>query len=263
MASSFPGVDPYIEAHGYWQDFHTRFITYACDAINEVLPKTYFAQLGEHLRLAEMPVRASKRILPDVTVLKRDRPARGAISRASKGSSAAVLEPVSVPLPSVFMEVRDAWIEIRQGSKQKAIASVEVLSPTNKAGAGLAEYLLKRRKSIRQKIHLVEIDLLLRGDRLPMGRPLPPGDYYALVSRAEKRPESDVYAWTIRDPLPPIPIPLAAPDPDVILDLAAVFTMAYDRARYAELLDYSVPPTTVKKPADRAWAERTAKAARR
>ncbi len=49
----------------------------------------------------------------------------------------------------------------------------------------------------------------------------------------------------------------------MILDLAAVFAIAYDRARYAELLDYSVPPSTVKKPADRAWAERTAKAARR
>ena len=263
MPSPFPGVDPYIEAHDYWQDFHHRFLTYACDAISEVLPRTYFAQLGEKLRLAEIPGRASRLTLPDVTVLKRDRPALGTNVRESKGSRAAVLEPVSVPLPSVFMEVRDAWIEIRQGSRQKAIASIEVLSPTNKAGAGFAEYLLKRRKSIRQKIHLVEIDLLLRGDRLPMGKPLPPGDYFALVSRAEKRPDSDVYAWTIRDPLPSIPIPLAAPDPDVILDLAAVFNITYDRARYAELLDYSVPPSTVKKPADRAWAERTAKAARR
>jgi hypothetical protein len=263
MASPFPGVDPYIEAQGYWQDFHHRFTTYACDAINEVLPKSYFAQLGELLRLAEMPVRAGRRILPDVTVLRGERSTLGARSRERKGAGTALLEPVKVPLPSRYIEVRDAWIEIRHGSKQKAIAAVEVLSPTNKVGAGLAEYLLKRRKSIRQKNHLVELDLLLRGERLPMGRPLPPGDYYALVSRAEERPESDVYAWTIRDPLPSIPIPLSPPDPDVMLDLAAVFATAYERARYAELLDYSVPPSSVKKAADRAWAERTARAVRR
>ena len=198
-----------------------------------------------------------------MTVLRRERPGLGAKSRERKTAGTALLEPVRVPLPTVFMEVRDAWIEIRHGSKRKPIASVELLSPTNKVGAGLGEYLMKRRKSIRQKIHLVELDLLLRGERLPMGQPLPAGDFYALVSRAEARPESDVYAWTIRDPLPSIPIPLSPPDPDVMLDLAAVFATAYERARYAELLDYSVPPSSVKKPTDRAWAERTARAARR
>jgi Protein of unknown function (DUF4058) len=263
MASPFPGVDPYIEAQGYWQDFHTRFITYACDALNEILPESYVAQLGEHLRLAEMPGRQSKRVLPDVTIVGGERPALGAGSRERKGARTAVLEPVKVPLPSSFIEVRDAWIEIRRGTKRKPIASIEVLSPTNKVGVGFGEYLAKRRKSIRQKIHLVELDLLLRGERLPMERPLPPGDFYALVSRSEERPESDVYSWTIRDPLPSIPIPLCRPDPDVMLDLGAVFATAYERARYGRLIDYTVPPSTVKKAADRAWAERTARVPRR
>ncbi len=62
MSSPFPGIDPYIEAQDYWQDFHTRFLTYACDAINDDLPSGYVAQLGERLRLVEMPVRGQKRV---------------------------------------------------------------------------------------------------------------------------------------------------------------------------------------------------------
>src|SRR5207244_1761127 len=132
---------------------------------------------------------------------------------------------------------------------------IEVLSPTTKVGEGLAEYRRKRRQTIRQKVHLVEFDFLLGGQRLPMDRPLPRGDYYALVARAERRPDCEVYAWAIRDPLSRIPIPLLAPDPDVVLDLGAVFATAYERGRYPRLIDYSAPLSLVRKTADRAWAE--------
>jgi Protein of unknown function (DUF4058) len=263
LASPFPGVDPYVEAQGYRQDFHTRFITYACDALNDVLPAGHVAQLGEELRLAEMPVRTRKSVLPDVTIVGKEHRTRRRMAPAGEATGAVVIEPVMLPLPSRYMEVRDAWIEIRHGTHRKQIAMIQVLSPTNKAGAGFAEYQARRGKLIRQRIHLVELDFLLRGERLPMERTLPVGDFYALVSRSERRPESAVYAWTINEPLPSIPIPLSRPDPDVILDLGSVFATAYERGRYAKLIDYSIPPSAVKKPADRAWVERTAKAARR
>jgi hypothetical protein len=96
-----------------------------------------------------------------------------------------------------------------------------------------------------------------------MDRPLPRGDSYALVARAERRPDCEVYAWMIRDPLPRIPIPLLAPDPDLVLDLGAVFATAYERGRYRRLIDYSAPLTLVRKPEDRAWAEGMARRARR
>jgi hypothetical protein len=174
----------------------------------------------------------------------------------------ALLEPVKISLPQVEVEVRTVWIEIRRPPKRTPVTVIEVLSPANKSGEGFYEYLRKRRATIRQKVHLVKLDLLLRGERLPMERALPPGDFYALVSRSGERPESDVYAWTIRDPLPSIPIPLSRPDPDVMLDLGAVFATAYERGRYARLIDYTVSPSNVKKTADRAWAERMAKASR-
>jgi hypothetical protein len=94
-------------------------------------------------------------------------------------------------------------------------------------------------------------------------RPLPAGDFYALVSRADLRPRCDVYSWTLRDALPFIPIPLLRPDPDVLLDLKPVFAREYREGLYARQIDYSIHLSTVKKPADRAWAQRIAKASRR
>jgi hypothetical protein len=212
MPSPFPGIDPYLEAQEYWGDFHPSFTTYCRDLLNELLPDGYVAQLGEQVRLGEVPRREAKGRIHILCLPKRT--------------------------PS---------------------AMIEVLSPAHKTDDGFAEYQLKRRKTIRQKIHLVEFDLLLGGQGLPMVRALPHGDYYALVARAERRPDCDVYARTIRDPLPSIPIPLLAPDPDVVLDLGAVFATAYERGRYARWLDYTAPLAIVKKPEDRAWAEQIAR----
>jgi hypothetical protein len=263
MPSPFPGVDPYIEAHGLWECFHGPFITYCFDALNEVLPEHYVATLGVHVDLVDIAPVETRETIPDVLVSRRGRRSVGGPGRAGGAGGTATIEPVKIALPWGKVEVRNVWIEIRRLPKQTPVTIIEVLSPTNKSGGGIFKYLKKRGATIRQKIHLVEIDLLLGGERLPMREPLPPGDYYALVSRSEERPESNVYAWTIRDPLPPIPIPLKRPDPDVTLDLGVHFATAYDRGRFARLVDYAVPPMTVKKPADRAWAEHTAKASRR
>ena len=43
------------------------------------------------------------------------------------------------------------------------------------------------------------------------------------VGSVDRRPISDVFSWSIRDPLPTIPVPLMAPDVDISLDLTAVF----------------------------------------
>jgi hypothetical protein len=262
MPSPFPGVDPYIEAQGYWQGFHSRFVTYCGDALNEVLPEHYVADLGENVDLMDISRNEMKKIIPDVLVSREGRRSIAGSLRKKSAAGTALLEPIKISLPQVEVEVRSIWIEIRRIEKRVPVAVIEVLSPTNKTGDGFYEYNRKRRATIRQKVHLVELDLLLKGHRLPMDRPLPVGDFYALVSRWEERPQSDVYSWTIRNPLPSIPIPLSRPDPDVMLDLASVFATAYDRCRFARRIDYSIAPTTVKKPADRAWAERTAKAIR-
>jgi Protein of unknown function (DUF4058) len=263
MSSPFPVIDPYIEAQSSWGDFHPSFVTYCRDSLNELLPEGYVAQLGEQLRLVDVTRREGKRIIPDVAVLGQERKPVSRAARSKPVGGTLTLEPVTIRLPRVEMEVRDVWIEILRLPKKVPVSVIEVLSPTNKTGDGFWDYQLKRRKTISRKVHLIEFDFLLGGHRLPMDRALPPGDYYALVSRAKRRPDCDVYAWTIRDHLPAIPIPLLPPDPDVLLDLGEVFATAYERGRYDRLIDYSKPLTLLRRPADRTWAEGIARRGRR
>jgi hypothetical protein len=81
------------------------------------------------------------------------------------------------------------------------------------------------------------------------------GGTIAFFSRAEQRFLCATYAWTIRDRLPTIPIPLKAPDRDVPLDLAAIFATVHDRARLGRSIDYSATLELPLVPEDRSWAE--------
>lgn len=133
------------------------------------------------------------------------------------------------------------------------IAVLEVLSPANKEEPGRSEYLVKRNGLLRQQVHLVELDLLRSGQRVPLQDPLPPADFYYLLSRGNRRPECQVYSWTLRHRLPILPIPLRDPDPDICIDLGAVFATTYQRGRYRQQIDYSAPPPCPLSPEDRAW----------
>lgn len=114
---------------------------------------------------------------------------------------------------------------------------------------------------VNHGVHVVEIDLLRRGRRTELAKPLPAGHYYAFVFRADRQPDVNVYAWDMRQALPRIAIPLAAPDPDVELDLAAVVANAYARSRYDRKLRYSLPPPEPVSAVDGAWiADVTARA---
>jgi len=88
---------------------------------------------------------------------------------------------------------------------------------------------------------------------------LPPGDYYALISRGDRRPDCDVYAWTVRQPLPTLPVPLKAPDPDLSLALQAVFDVTYERGRYDRSVDYREALAVPLRPEAATWAVEQAK----
>jgi hypothetical protein len=75
-----------------------------------------------------------------------------------------------------------------------------------------------------------------------MQQPLPSAPYFVFLSRAEKRPISDVWPIALEDPLPTVPVPLLPGDEDVLLDLQQAFTATYDLHGYDLLIDYSQPP---------------------
>jgi Protein of unknown function (DUF4058) len=60
------------------------------------------------------------------------------------------------------------------------------------------------------------------------------------------------YAFNLRQPIPPIQIPLAA-DTAVTLDLQPLLHQIYDRARLALAIDYQKPPIPKLLPEDLVW----------
>jgi len=210
VPSPFPGVDPYIEASGRWLGFHNVFITYLNEFLNQRLPEHYAATVDERIQLLDISDLRGRDVLPDEAVI---RDSAKVPSRASAAdSSAALAEPQTLTLPD-YVEVHEAYIDVIDLPGRELVTTLEVLSPTNKSGVGRGQYLAKRRALLRRGINLVEIDLLSAGERLETVEPLPPADYYAFVSRGNRRPKCEVYAWGVRWPLPSIPVPLKAPDP--------------------------------------------------
>jgi hypothetical protein len=56
-----------------------------------------------------------------------------------------------------------------------------------------------------------------------------------------------------------IPVPLRAPDRDVVLNLAALVGQTYERGRYANALRYGGPPPVPLSSEDAVWAEELAR----
>jgi hypothetical protein len=153
----------------------------------------------------------------------------------------------------VLDPTRESYIEILHQPDRTLVAVLELLSPANKENPGRAHYLVRRDALLVQQIHLIELDLLLGGTRLPFRKPLPPGDYYYLLARADQRPNYQVYAWNLRQPLPTLPVPLLPPDGDIHFDLGKVFATTYDRGRYRRRMDYRPPPPAKMSEEDQSW----------
>ena len=156
--------------------------------------------------------------------------------------------PASEAVPHVSVEVRDT-------AGRRLVTAIELLSPTNKRGDGRREYSEYRERPLLGPTHLLEIDLLREGHRPPMPQALPTRPYFVLLSRANRRPLTEVWPVSLDQPLPTVPVPLLDGDADVPLDLQQVFTAVYDGFRYDLIVDYTRPPEVPLRGAEAAWAE--------
>jgi hypothetical protein len=232
-------MDPYLEAPAGWQEFHSRFINTISDFLVPQLRPRYAVHIERYVYLTALDAEAPH-LRPDVSVAQTSPEAprtEGAVATLTEIATATL-----VPLPDIE-EVRHYFLEIRELTTQRVVTVIEMLSPFNKRiGDGRTEYLKRRNAILNNDAHLIELDLLREGERVPMGKPLPPADYYAIVSRSYRRPMAEVYAWTIRQKMPTIPVPLLWGEPDVPLDLQRVLTTVYDRAGYDYRLPYDRDP---------------------
>ncbi len=161
------------------------------------------------------------------------------------------------------LEVEETYLTIRdRQSQQQIVTVIEVVSPTNKyAGPGRVSYVAKQIEVRKSTAHLIELDLLRTGPHVvavPEWAARQHGPYHYLVCvnlAGGLRDRFQLYPRSIQERLPRIRLPLATPDPDLVLDVQAVLARTYEASGYAERLDYSVPCTPPLASEDQRWAD--------
>lgn len=218
---------PAIEQAGLWGDFHHVFLVTLREHLTRLLPPRYLITIDERVYVAwEDPPRSPYR--PDLSVTARE---PGAPYAEGVSPSVVCTLPVPDSVTELFLNVHTV--------EGQLVAVVELLSPNNKKPGhdGREAYLSKRRKVLHSTVHLVEMDLLLGGQRMPLAGPWPPGDYHVLVARGDRRPAAEVYSWRAGEALPTIAFPLLEPDPDLPVELQAVFQTTWQRGAYDRHLE--------------------------
>lgn len=248
MPSPFPGMNPYLEQADVWQDFHQSFIPLVRQLLSAQVRPKYLVKIEEQIFIQALPDEQRRLIgRGDIAVSQTGGAAVGEVSVALEA-------PVVGRVPLSVDVEHHSFLEIRDRGSRQLVTVLELLSPSNKnPGPDRQQYLAKRQQLLASHTHLVELDLLRGGPRLPLDD-LPPCDYCVMVSRYEERPNVGLWPIALRDKLPTIPIPLIAPE-RATLDLQAALHQVYDAAGYEDYM-YASEPTPPLRGDDAEWARR-------
>jgi hypothetical protein len=241
-------MNPYLEHADVWQDFHQSFIPLLRQMLSEQVRPKYLVKIEEQIFIHELPEDQRQLIgRGDMTASRADVDAAG--------TAVVLLEaPAIGRVPLVVDVERHTYLEIRDRGNRQLVTVLELLSPSNKRpGPDREQYLAKRQQLLTSSVHLVELDLLRGGQRLPMEN-LPPCDYCVMVSRYEDPPNVGLWPLGLRDKLPTIPIPLLAQE-RAVLDLQSALHRVYDAAGYEDHI-YANEPSPPLQGADAEWARR-------
>ncbi len=257
MPSPFPGMDPWLEHPALWPDVHDRLIIAMADYLGPILRPRYYVAVGIHSYIITRPPESLQIRYPDVMVVYT--PQREPLAAPA---TVAVAEPVVVRVP--FPEpIEESYLEVREVGSGQLITAIEVLSPTNKQpGEGRLAYEARRLEIFHSRTHLVEIDLLRAWEPMPFWGDGCGSHYRILVRRGEQRARADLYAFSVRDPIPRFRLPLQKGDVEPVVDLKALLDEFYDKASYDIRVNYTQPPVPPLSDADAQWAHSVLSAGR-
>jgi len=241
----FPGMNPYLEQPQLWSEVHSWLIVELARSLNPLLIPKYRAAIEKRVYLDALMVG-----IPDASVFQRS----PTPSRQSPTATGTISPSVPVKVP-ISEEITERYLEIREIGTGTVITVIEVLSPKNKrSGEGRNKYLTKRQNILNSATHFIEIDLLRSGDLMPMAGAVT-SDYRILVSRANLRPDAELYPFNLRDPIPQFPLPLHPEDPEPIVNLRQVLQQVYDQAALDLAINYSTQPNPPLSDRDFQWAQ--------
>jgi len=252
MRSPLPGMNPYLEQPELWSSVHSRLIVAIADALADILSQDYRIEIEKRTYWHDETGDDVLIGIPDISLLSR-------VNSADTNKSVAVAERTSIQPTKILLtapeEVTERYLEIREAKTGKVITAIEILSPKNKrTGEGKEAYLRKRRKVLQTQTHLIEIDLL-RINSSFLYHYIPTSDYRILISRSHERPSADLYAFSVRDRIPDIPIPLRPNEIEPVLDLQTILHQIYQRGRYDMAIDYAQQPEPPLNEVDLIWAK--------
>lgn len=241
MPTPFPGMDPYLERAGVWEEVHTRLIVAMADALGPQVRPKYRVGVEQRTYLALLTPDERELVgKPDVLVSAPHRQAQPI--QATAAAVGIAPRVARLPMPE---EMTERYLEVRDVVTGEVITVIEPLSPTNKLTRdGRRRYERKRLQVLGSATHFIEIDLLRAGEPFPfqLHNDEAQSDYRIIVSRAPDRPLAAVYLFTIRDPIPDIPVPLQVGDAEPTLALNRLLHDVYDRAGYDLTMDYQQAP---------------------
>lgn len=249
MPCPFPGMDPYLEHPAIWPDVHQRLIVALADALGPQLRPRYRAAIEERVYVTDVegPFFLGR---PDLAVVEVGPAASPAVQ-----APAALVEPRVVQVP-LLDRIREGYLEVREIATGDVVTVVELLSPTNKhPGEGRRLYEEKRLQVLGTRTHLVEVDLLRGGEPMRMWGDGRDSHYRILISRAERRPRAELYAFNLQDAIPPFPLPLRPGDEEPVVELGPLLHALYDRAGYDLAVDYIADPVPPLEGNDTIWTD--------
>ncbi|HMQ29333.1 MAG TPA: DUF4058 family protein [Chloroflexaceae bacterium] len=254
MGSPFPGMDPYLEGD-LWQEFHGRLANaISAQLMPKIAPK-YVAMLARRFVITRPTIGISyetggRVFYPDV-----------GMQHIGETTASYAAPPDTVIEAGDVEEVPVVSLEIRDVRNRSLVTAIEILSPSNKFEPGYSEYMAKRTYLLQTSTNVMEIDLLRRGERVALARPLPPAPYYVILNRHERR-ANEVWTLPLRERLKTVPVPLLPNDHDVALDLQAAVEACFALVGYERLLPYDEPPPLPELSADdAAWLDARLRAA--
>ncbi|MEM6398242.1 MAG: DUF4058 family protein [Bacteroidota bacterium] len=204
------GMLPILEQPDYFPDLHASLNVYIRDWLAPRVPAVYRISVERGLSMSDAALK-HQYYRPDVRI---DNPASSGSIQSDTAVADAPSFVVDIPVqPQRYLAIRD--------QDKNLVTTIEILSPTNKKGDGYEDFRRKQEDLSAQEVHLVEIDLLREGKRRWRDERVDERDYIMTVQRGTSE-IANVWATSLGQALPTIPIPLRSPDADVALPLEQI-----------------------------------------
>ncbi len=238
MPSPFPGMNPYLETPTLWSQVHTHLIVAIADYMNPLLRPKYRMSMeqrvytdtnnDDNLELVGIPDNVV--FSPSSTPTKT--PSNVAVAPPK-------VKPLTISLPQP-QTVKEWYLKVKNVETQEVVTVIEILSPKNKKlGEGRTKYLKKREQILMSLTHLIEIDLLRKGEIMPMNiDDTIKSDYRIIISRGDRRPQAELYAFNLVQEIPSIPLPLKSEDQEPLIPLQDLVHSLYERGSYDLAINY-------------------------